>query len=68
VIILLFFYTKYLLIQKFREVMDIEQDQIKIKMKDKIFIIKGENLSLKYFSKEELKIEGLVHLLEIIYD
>jgi hypothetical protein len=48
--------------------MDIEQDQIKIKMKDKIFIIKGENLSLKYFSKEELKIEGLVHLLEIIYD
>lgn len=68
VIPMLFYYYDYLLIQNYLQVVAIEDNQAIIRMKHYKFIIKGECLKITYFSKEELKIEGCISNINIIYE
>ena len=68
VISMLFYYYDYLLIQYYRNIHSINDNEIVIKMKDYQFRISGEFLKVTYFSKEEMKIEGNIQNIHIIYD
>ena len=65
---MLFYYYDYLLIQYYRNIHSINDNEIVIKMKDYQFRISGEFLKVTYFSKEEMKIEGNIQNIHIIYD
>jgi hypothetical protein len=65
---MLFYYYDYLLIQKYLKVLEINDNLALIKLKDYSFKITGNYLKITYFSKEELKIEGEIKTIEIIYE
>ena len=68
VISMLFYYYDYLLIQNYKKILEIKDDYILVIMKDYNFKISGEFLKVTYFSKEELKIEGNIENIKIIYE
>lgn len=47
-----------ILIENFKSIMDYKQDFVKIKAKNRIISIHGERLTIEYYNREEIKING----------
>ncbi|MCM1467858.1 MAG: YabP/YqfC family sporulation protein [Alistipes sp.] len=47
-----------ILIENFKSIMDYKEDFVKIKAKNRIISIHGERLTIEYYNREEIKING----------
>lgn len=45
-------------IENFKSIMDYKEDFVKIKAKNRIISIHGERLTIEYYNREEIKING----------
>lgn len=46
----------------------IENNLIEILLKDKVLHIKGDNLTIAFYDKNEIKIKGLLKGIEFVYE
>ena len=65
---MLFYYYDYILIQKYIKISEVNENTIIVNLKDYSFKISGNFLKITYFSKEEMKIEGEIKTIEILYE
>ncbi len=64
----LIYFNEQIYVVNFLKILELTHENITIKDKDKLFIIKGESLSLRKLLDREVLICGKVKSIEVFYD
>lgn len=64
----LMFFAEQVYVINFEKILELNDENITIKSKNNLFIIKGNNLSLRRLLDKEVLISGKVKSIEVFYD
>ncbi len=64
----LIFFNNHIYVTSFEKILELNNENITIRSKNNLFVIKGSNLSLRRLLEKEILVSGIVKSIEVFYD